>query len=255
MAQAAKATKRAEMTAGEWQTRVQLAACYRIFAMLGLDDLIYTHISARVPGPEDHFLLNPFGLLYDEVTASNLVKVDLEGRVVDEGAGPINPAGFVIHSAIHAGRPDVGCVIHLHTIAGSAVSAQKNGLLPLTQTAMLYWGRIAYHAYEGLALLEGEKARLVSDLGDNNLMILRNHGTLTVGRTIPEAFIYMFYLDRACRMQVAALAGNQPLEMPSAEIQDLAAKQAKAGFGWAPGEREFEALVRKLDRTDRSYRD
>ncbi len=255
MAQAAKATKRAEMTAEEWQTRVQLAACYRIFAMLGLDDLIYTHISARVPGPEDHFLLNPFGLLYDEVTASNLVKVDLEGRVVDDGAGPINPAGFVIHSAIHAGRPDVGCVIHLHTVAGSAVSAQKNGLLPLTQTAMLYWGRIAYHAYEGLALLEGEKARLVSDLGDNNLMILRNHGTLTVGRTIPEAFIYMFYLDRACRMQVAALAGNQPLEMPSAEIQDLAAKQAKAGFGWAPGEREFEALVRKLDRIDRSYRD
>lgn len=239
----------------EWDVRVDLAACYRLIARFGLDDLIYTHISARVPGPEEHFLINPFGLLYEEVTASNLVKVDLEGRLLDETEWEINPAGFIIHSCVHAARADVACVIHTHTVAGTGVSAQDEGLLPLTQTALLYKDLIAYHDYEGLALNTAEQERLVADLGaDKRLLILRNHGLLSAGRSIPEAFIMMYYLEQACRMQVAAQVGRR-LHLPKPEVQDLAHRQAMTGLGEALGVREFAALKRKLDREDPSYRD
>jgi ribulose-5-phosphate 4-epimerase/fuculose-1-phosphate aldolase len=239
----------------EWEARVDLAACYRMIAHFGLDDLIYTHISARVPGPDEHFLINPFGLLYEEVCASNLVKVDLDGRVLDETDWEINPAGFVIHGCVHAARPDVACVIHTHTVAGTAVSAQAEGLLPLTQTALLYKDLIGTHEYEGLALDPAEQERLVADLGaDKRILILRNHGLLTAGRTIPEAFIMMYYVEQACRMQIAAQAGGR-LHMPQPEVQDRAHAQAMTGLGQALGSREFAALKRKLDREDPSYRD
>ena len=221
----------------EWEVRVDLAACYRMVAHFGLDDLIYTHISARVPGPDEHFLINPFGLLYEEVT-------DWE----------INPAGFVIHSCVHEARPDMTCVIHTHTVAGTAVSAQAEGLLPLTQTALLYKDLIGYHTYEGLALNLEEQKRLLADLGDTKqLLILRNHGLLSAGKTIPEAFIMMYYLEQACRMQIAAQAGKG-LHLPSQEVQDLAHQQAMTGLGKALGSREFAALKRKLDREQPDYR-
>ncbi len=238
----------------EWAVRLDLAACYRMVAHFGLDDLIYTHISARVPGPDEHFLINPFGLLYEEVSASNLVKVDLAGNVLDETDWEINPAGFVIHSCVHAARPELSCVIHTHTVAGTAVSAQEEGLLPLTQTALLYKDLIGYHTYEGLALDLAEQKRLLADLGDHKqLLILRNHGLLSAGRTIPEAFIMMYYLEQACRMQIAAQAGND-LHLPSRQVQDLAHKQAMTGLGKALGSREFAALKRKLDREQPDYR-
>lgn len=249
----------AHMTDAEWQTRVDLAACYRMIAMFGLDDLIYTHISARVPGPEEHFLLNPFGLLYEEVTASNLVKVDLNGEIVDPGTDPINPAGFVIHSCVHEARPDLTCVIHTHTVAGVAVSCQEEGLLPMTQTALLYRDLIGYHGYEGLALNMSEQERLVADLGaDKHILILRNHGLLACGRTIPEAFIMCYYVEQACRMQVAAQAGRggvgQGLVLPPEEVQALAHKQAMGGIGQtALGTREFDALKRRLERQGADY--
>jgi len=245
--------QRNKMSEAEWQTRVDLAACYRMVAMVGLDDLIYTHISARVPGPEEHFLINPFGLLYEEVTASNLVKVDLEGQLQDTTEWGINPAGFVIHSCVHAARPDVACVIHTHTVAGTGVSAQAEGLLPLTQTALLYKDLVAYHDYEGLALESGEQERLIADLGaEKRLLILRNHGLLSCGRTIPEAFIMIYYLEQACRMQIAAQAGSG-LHFPGPAVQDKAHKQAMTGLGKALGSREFAALKRKLDRQSPDY--
>ena len=238
----------------EWEVRVDLAACYRMVAHFGLDDLIYTHISARVPGPNEHFLINPFGLLYEEVTASNLVKVNLAGNVLDDTDWEINPAGFVIHSCVHEARPDMTCVIHTHTVAGTAVSAQAEGLLPLTQTALLYKDLIGYHTYEGLALNLEEQKRLLADLGDTKqLLILRNHGLLSAGKTIPEAFIMMYYLEQACRMQIAAQAGKG-LHLPSQEVQDLAHQQAMTGLGKALGSREFAALKRKLDREQPDYR-
>ncbi|GAB5467970.1 MAG: class II aldolase/adducin family protein [Rhodospirillales bacterium] len=242
------------VSAEEWAARVDLAACYRMIALVGLDDLIYTHISARVPGPDEHFLINPFGLLYEEVTASNLIKVDLEGRLLDESPWEINPAGFVIHSCVHGARADVACVIHTHSVAGTAVSAQAGGLLPLTQTALLYKDLIGYHDYEGLALEDGEQARLLDDLGaEKRLLILRNHGLLSCGRSVPEAFIMMYYLEQACRMQIAAQAGGR-LHLPAPEVQEKAHRQAMTGLGKALGSREFAALRRKLDRQDPSYK-
>jgi ribulose-5-phosphate 4-epimerase/fuculose-1-phosphate aldolase len=172
----------------EWQTRIDLAACYRIIAMHGWDDLVFTHISARVPGPDEHFLINPYGMLFEEITASSLVKVDLAGEKVLESEHPVNPAGFVIHSAIHEARHDAACVLHTHTKAGVAVSAQAEGLLPLSQISLVAHATLGYHDYEGIALNDDEKPRLVADLGDNYAMILRNHGLLTVGATIPDAF-------------------------------------------------------------------
>jgi len=243
----------AAMSPEEWQTRVDLAACYRMVAHFGMDDLVYNHISARVPGPEEHFLLNPFGLLYEEVTASNLVKVDLDGNVVSETGHRINPAGFVIHSCVHRERPDLTCVIHTHTTAGVGVSAQAEGLLPASQTALLYKDLIGYHEFEGLALNLDEQKRLLADLGqDKQLLILRNHGLLAGGRTIPEAFIMMFYLEQACRIQIAAQAGGA-LHLPPGEVQDLAHKQAMRGFGAGLGEMEFAALKRRLDRLSADY--
>src|SRR5437870_282290 len=191
---------REQVSAEEWQTRVDLAAAYRLVALYGWDDLIFTHISARVPSAEHHFLLNPYGMMFEEVTASSLVKVDLAGNKVMESPYFINPAGFTIHSAVHAAREGALCVMHLHTDYGIAVSAQKEGLLPISQQAMFALASLGYHDYEGLALNEEEKPRLVADLGDKNHLILRNHGLLTVGSTVAEAFLSMFILERACKI-------------------------------------------------------
>jgi len=241
------------MSLDEWQARVDLAACYRLIAHFGMDDLIYTHISARIPGPEDHFLLNPFGLLYEEVTASNLVKVDLKGTIIDPVEDEINPAGFIIHSCIHAARPDIACVIHTHTVAGVGVAAQSDGLLPLSQTALLYRGLIGYHDYEGIALNHEEQPRLLADLGEEKqILFLRNHGLLTCGRSIPEAFIMMYYIEQACRMQIAAQAGSG-LHLPPKDVQVLAHAQAMTGLGAPIGSREFAALKRRLDRLGADY--
>src|SRR5438128_7204868 len=206
-----KSTVREQVSAEEWQVRVDLAAAYRLVAHYGWDDLIFTHISARVPGPAHHFLLNPYGMMFDEVTASSLVKVDLQGKIVMESPYIINPAGFTIHSAVHAARADALCVMHLHTDYGVAVSAQKEGLLPISQQAMLALASLAYHDYEGLALNEEEKPRLVADLGEKNHLILRNHGLLTVGSTVAEAFLSMFILERACKIQILAQSGGAQL--------------------------------------------
>jgi ribulose-5-phosphate 4-epimerase/fuculose-1-phosphate aldolase len=239
----------------ETRVREQLAAVYRIFAARGMDDLIYTHISARVPGDHDHFLINPFGLMYEEVTASNLVKVDLDGTIV-EGEHPINQAGFVIHSAIHALAPDAHCVIHLHTDAGVAVSCQKDGLLPISQFNLFAYGGVAYHDYEGLALDDDEKPRLARDLGSARMMILRNHGTLTVGSTVAEAFFHMYNLERACRVQVLAQAGGRAEVLPMPETAVRKSENFRpvgTRFG-GYGEIELAAWMRKLDRDGADYR-
>src|SRR3954467_6205126 len=206
---------RERVTREEWETRTHLAACYRLVHHYGMDDLVYNHISARVPGEEGHFLINAYGMTYDEISASSLVKIDLDGKIVqDSGTGyGVNHAGFVIHSAVHRGRPDVACVIHTHTPAGMAISAMTCGLLPLTQNAMFFSG-VGYHGYEGPAVDLDEQRRLVSDLGDHVAMVLRNHGLLAVGATIPEAFITMYWLERACQAQVAALTTKCSLPDP-----------------------------------------
>lgn len=243
------------ITAEEWQARLDLAACYRLIHMFGMDDLIYTHISARVPGPEEHFLINGFGLLYEEITASNLVKVDIEGNILSDSEWGINPAGYVIHSCIHREMPEIGCVLHTHTVAGTGVSAQEEGLLPLSQTSMLFTGQVAYHDYEGVALREEEQARMLADMGDKRIMILRNHGLLTVGETVQEAFLLMYYMEQACRMQVAAQSGGGKLTIPSPQVQQYVRDAASGGFGAGVGQREFTALVRRLDRQDTSWRE
>ena len=245
------------MGTAEWQTRVELAAVYRVFAAMGMDDLIYTHISARVPGPERHFLINPFGLMYEEVRASNLVKIDLAGDPVDPGSYPVNHAGFVIHSAFHDGTPDANCVIHLHSEAGCAVAAQKDGLLPLSQYAFFSGNGVAYHDYEGLALDADEKGRLVAHLGGRKWMVLRNHGLLTVGRTVAEAFFHMYNLEKACRIQVRAMAGGTAaLQMPPQAVQDKTMAQRPVGRDLGDwGEKELAAWMRKLDREQPDYRD
>src|SRR5438270_3991071 len=221
-------TIRDQVSAEEWQARVDLAAAYRLVALYGWDDLIFTHISARVPGPEHHFLLNPYGMMFDEVTASSLVKVDPDGNKVTESPYFINPAGFTIHSAVHAAREDALCVMHLHTDYGIAVSAQKQGLLPISQQAMFTIASLAYHDYEGLALDEEEKPRLVADLGDKKFMILRNHGLLTLGRTAAEAFLGMFLLERACKIQILAQSGGAELAKITNDIVDRVASQMSA---------------------------
>lgn len=246
-------TDQGAMTREEWETRVDLAAAYRLIAHFGMDDLIYNHISARVPGPQEHFLLNPFGLLYEEVTASNLIKVDLDGNIVSETEHRINPAGFVIHSCIHRERPDLTCVIHTHTTAGVGVSSQADGLLPLSQTSLLYKNLIGYHAFEGLALNLEEQTRLLADLGqDKQLLLLKNHGLLACGRSIAEAFIMMFYLEQACKIQIAAQASGK-LTFPTPEVQELTHRQAMRGFGAELGAMEFAALKRRLDRMGADY--
>ncbi len=239
----------------EWSIRVNLAACYRLIALFGWDDLIFTHISARVPGPDEHFLINAYGLLFEEMTASSLVKVDLDGEIVLDTPYFINPAGYTIHSAIHAARKDAGCVLHTHTKAGVAVSAQTQGLMPISQISLFPFSSLAYHDYEGIALNEAEKSRLVSDVGDKNFLILRNHGLLTVGPTIPDAFLFMYSLETACQTQIAALSGGSELTQIHPAIVDgikVQVEQVLKGIG---GDLAWPGLLRRLDRKDVSYKD
>jgi ribulose-5-phosphate 4-epimerase/fuculose-1-phosphate aldolase len=236
----------------EWQTRVDLAACYQLVAHYGMSDLIFTHISARIPGTEDQFLINPYGLFFDEITASSLVKVDVEGNVLDETEFFINPAGYTIHSAVHGARHDVDCVLHTHTTAGMAVSAQKQGLLPMSQHSMMFYQRLAYHGYEGIALNLDERERLVRDLGDNIAMILRNHGLLTVGASVAEAFRRIFYLEKACQSQIEALAGGSELILPPKEVCETAKKQFMDLS--SPDTLEWAGLLRILERNGSNYK-
>lgn len=245
-----------QVSAEEWALRVDLAAAYRLVALHGWDDLIFTHLSARVPGPEHHFLINPYELMFEEITASSLVKIDVEGQPVLETPYRTNAAGFTIHSAIHMARDDAHAVIHLHTPHGQAVSAMSDGLMPLTQTAMLVREQIAYHHYEGVATDLDERERLVADLGDKTVMILRNHGTLTVGETIAEAFIKMYFLERACEAQCLALsAGAALLNHPPQGTPEKAASQGAMGLKIVGNMLAWPALLRKLDRMDASFRD
>lgn len=249
---------RQRVTPEEWDVRVKLAAAYRLAAVYKWTDHIYTHFSARVPGPHEHFLINAFGLLFDEISASNLVKVDLDGTIVDDPTGlGINYAGYVIHSAIHGARHDLHAVLHTHTRDGIAVSAQKDGLLPISQHSIGFSGRVAYHGYEGVALDLDERERLVADLGDKSVMILRNHGLLTAGVSVEHAFQQLQQLERACNIQVAAqAAGNAELIFPPAEVVAKVEQQAKAfASGEGPGvARHWNALIRQLERNDTDYK-
>jgi ribulose-5-phosphate 4-epimerase/fuculose-1-phosphate aldolase len=241
------------VSAEEWQVRVDLAACYRLVAHYGWDDLIFTHISARVPGPETHFLINPYGMMFDEITASSLVKIDLRARKVVESAYDINPAGFTIHSAVHEARHDAHCVAHLHTTAGTAVSAQKDGLLPISQQSLFPLSALSYHDYEGVALNPEEKPRLVADLGEANFMILRNHGLLTCGETVAEAFVNMFILQRSCEVQVMAQSGGKELiRIPQPILAGIQAmsKSVTRGTG---AKLAWPGLLRKLERVNPGY--
>ena len=268
---------RERVSAEEWELRVNLAACYRLVARYGMTDLIYNHITARLPGPEHHILINAYGMLYEEVSASSLIKVDLAGNIVDKDDHPysVNAAGYIIHSAVHEAREDAQCVIHTHTPAGIAVSAMEEGLLPLSQTAMRFHGHVAYHDYEGPGFNRGEKQRLAAHLGDKSAIILRNHGLLVCAPSIPQAFNLIYWLEQACRIQVQLLSCQRPLHAAKAEVVDLTAEALsgmeitldnesvanpnvkpgaqKAGSGY--GLLEWPALLRALDRQDRSYRD
>jgi ribulose-5-phosphate 4-epimerase/fuculose-1-phosphate aldolase len=247
-------------SAQEWAVRCELAALYRLVAHFRMTDMIDTHITARVPGPEHHFLINRYGVLFHEMCASDLVKIDSAGRVVeaDADAHPeryrVNAAGFTIHSAVHMARPDLACVIHTHTSAGSAVSAQRQGLLPISQHALKFYEHLAYHDYEGIALDLGERERLIADLGSHNAMILRNHGLLVCGPTVHDAFDLMAHLERACQAQVAALAGRADVVMPPPEVARKVAAQFARPGRQAPGN-AWAALLRLLDRDDASYRE
>ena len=247
---------RGKVSAQEWQMRVDVAACYRLVALFGMNDLVYNHISGRVPEEEGHFLINAYGYAYEEVTASSLVKIDFDGNVVlDSGTGyGVNHAGFVIHSALHRGRHDVGCVIHTHSPAGMAVSALKCGLLPLTQNAM-FFGEIGYHDYEGPAIDLDEQQRLVRDLGNSPALILRNHGLLTVGSTVCEAFVVMHWLERACQAQLMAMACNAKLNMPDPQTVERTYERYKPGQRRNITALEWPAMLRMLDRRDPSFRE
>ena len=246
-----------QVSEAEWQTRVDLAACYRLIALYGWDDLIFTHISAKVPGTED-FLINPYGMMFHEITASSLVKVDLAGKKLMDSPYDINPAGYTIHSAVHEVRHDVGCVLHIHTPAGIAVSAQKNGLLPLSQQSLFVLSSLAYHGYEGVALNHDEKARLQADLGDKHFMILPNHGLLTAFGTVADAFLGMFTLQSACEAQIMAQSGGGELIRIPQQILDgaraMVAGVMKTSQGMG-GALAWPALLRKLDLQNPGYRD
>jgi ribulose-5-phosphate 4-epimerase/fuculose-1-phosphate aldolase len=237
----------------EWAIRVDLAAAYRMVAHYGWDDLIFTHLSARIPGPEHHFLLNPYQLMFEEVTASSLVKVDVDGNPVEPTPFITNPAGFTIHSAIHMAREDAQAVMHLHTPAGQAVAAHSDGLLPLTQTAMLVRGDVAFHDYEGVAVDLDERERLVADLGEKNAMILRNHGTLTVGRNVGECFVRLYFLERACQAQVMALSAGDAINNPPQGAPEITAQQGQVGVSLAANLLAWPALKRKAYRLDPSF--
>jgi ribulose-5-phosphate 4-epimerase/fuculose-1-phosphate aldolase len=237
----------------EWQLRCDLAACYRLVAAYGWSDLVFTHISARIPGPDHHFLINPYGLMFDEITASSLVKVDQDCRKLSDSPFPVNPAGFVIHSAIHSVREDAACVLHTHSRAGVAVSAQKRGVLPISQQSTFVLSSLAYHDYEGVALRDDEKPRLQADLGGATFLMLRNHGLLTVGRTIADAFLNMYVFENTCRIQIDAQAGGELVHVDPAILQGIAqvVRTATTGLGGAIA---WPALLRKLERMDPGYR-
>ena len=241
------------VSAQEWQLRCDLAGCYRLVAAYGWSDLVFTHISARIPGPEHQFLINPYGMMFDEITASSLVKVDQDCKKLSDSPFPVNPAGFVIHSAIHQAREDAACVLHTHSRAGVAVSAQKCGVLPISQQSTFVLGSLAYHDYEGVALRDDEKPRLQADLGRANYLMLRNHGLLTVGKTIPDAFLSMYIFENTCRIQIDAQAGGELVHVNPQILQGIAGvmKTATAGQGAALA---WPALLRKLERMDPGYK-
>ena len=246
---------REQVSAEEWETRVDLAACYRLVEHYGMTEMVANHNSARVPGTEDEFQINPYGAFYDEITASSLVKVNIDGDILFNATDyDVNRAGYVIHSAVHAGRPDVACVIHTHTIAGMAVSAMRCGLLPLAQTSMRF-AKLGYHDYEGVALNLEERERLVRDLGEHEGMILRNHGLLVVGASIPEAFNNIYRLERACQVQVAALASGTETTLPADEVVEQTWALYQPGVRRRFGLLEWPGLLRRLDRLDSSFRD
>ncbi|MFV0246101.1 MAG: class II aldolase/adducin family protein [Qingshengfaniella sp.] len=243
----------------EWDARVSLAAAYRMVARLGLDDLIYNHISMRVPGTTDQFLINPYGHLFSEITASSLVKINTSGDIIEDTEHTVNKAAFVIHAAVHKSRSDAHCVLHTHSDASTAVSGQPEGLLPLTQFAMRFYNRQAFHEYEGVAIDEAEQQRIIAHFGDHPVMLMRNHGILTVGRTAGEAFMLLYYFERAAKIQLqmqAACASGVKLVLPSHDVCEKAARQfwELQGDILVPGEREWPALMRDLDRVDAGYR-
>jgi len=242
-----------QVDAEEWQLRCDLAAAYRLVALYGWSDLIFTHISARLPGPEHHFLINPYGLLFEEITASSLVRIDQEGNKLQDSPFPVNPAGFTIHSAVHAVRADARCVLHTHTRAGVAVAAQKGGVLPISQQSTFVLASLAYHDYEGVALRDEEKPRLQADLGDKDFLCLRNHGLLTVGPTIADAFLRMYIFESACQIQVSAQAGGGLLSVHPAIVAGVA-HAMKVQTGGMGGQFVWPALIRKLDRESAGYR-
>jgi ribulose-5-phosphate 4-epimerase/fuculose-1-phosphate aldolase len=241
------------VSAEEWQLRVDLAACYRLVALYGWSDLVFTHVSARIPGPEHHFLINPYGLMFDEITASSLVKVDQACNKIIASPFPVNPAGFTIHSCIHEAREDVACVLHTHSRAGVAVSAQQCGVLPISQQSMFVLASLGIHEYEGVALRDEERPRLQRDLGDKTFLLLRNHGLLTVGRTVADAFLSMYTFENTCRIQIDAQAGGELVQVDPRLLSGLAEvlKTVTAGQG---ANIAWPALLRKLDRTDPSYK-
>ena len=240
----------------EWQTRVQLAAAYRLTAKLGMNDLIYTHLSARVPGRHDQFLINPHGWFFDEITASCLVKIDTEGNHIGEQRFKVNAPGFTIHSALHRARPDVECVVHTHTQPGMAVAALECGLLPLNQVAMRFFRRVGYHDYEGLSLDLSERERIVQSMGEHKSLILRNHGLLTTGRSVAEAFVRMYQLNRACEIQLATMATGQKIVVPSDDVCEHAARQGESALERSTEylDRIWTALLRLIDRDGPDYR-
>ncbi len=251
MTDAAQSLK-SQVSEAEWKVRVDLAALYRLVALNGWDDMIFTHISARVPGPEHHFLINPYGWYFDEITASSLVKVDLDGNVVQDTTSFINPAGFTIHSAVHAAREEAHFVIHLHTVNGVGVAAQKDGLLPISQNACLLQHQVAYHGYEGLALNHDERERLVADLGDKPLMLLLNHGTLAVGNTAAEAWVGIFFLERACAQQVAALSAGRDNVLIAPDAAQAETKEQGRGIGFISS-LAWPGALRQLQRKSPGY--
>ncbi|MDP8916940.1 MAG: class II aldolase/adducin family protein [Pseudomonadota bacterium] len=250
--QPAFASLKGQVSDEEWRARVDLAALYRLAALEGWDDMIFTHLSARVPGEPDRFLINPYGFFFEEMTASALVKVDAEGNIVQQTSAFINPAGFTIHSAVHAARPDAHFVIHLHTDAGVAVSAQTDGLLPLTQHALIALPRLAYHDYEGIALNLDERERIVADLGDKSVMLLRNHGTLAVGETAAQAWLGAFFLERACRQQTLALSAGRERVLIAPESAQAEVREQTAGLPMVAG-LAWPGLLRRLNRRSPGY--
>ena len=249
------ASVRDQVSAEEWKLREDLAACYRLVALMGWDDLVFTHISARVPGPEHHFLINPYGLMFDEITASSLVKVDGNCRKVIESSHPVNPAGFVIHSAVHAARHDVQCVLHTHTTAGVAVSAQAGGVLPISQQSTFVLASLGMHGYEGVAFRPDEGPRLQADLGAHTFLLLKNHGLLTVGASVADAFLAMHTFEASCRIQLAAQSGGGALVEVDPAILRGTAEAMRVQTGGLGGAFVWPALLRKLDRLGANYRD